>query len=213
MIYPQVARSAYEVNSSRLIIRTAIDSDTESFHKLLTTAENFPFEEPEKGLTIEKLRARIGRFAESTAQGKNAFMVVILHETNQLIGYGGYNTFESAEPAEFLRETTLEPGQKKMTDIGIVLDHKYWRKGYGLELVSVLVEFARLELGCELFRAETGNDNEPWRALMRAAGLAEFEGKHKASYDANQDVWVWMFDSGHWEQAKTKMQAEGKWLL
>ncbi|GJC84342.1 hypothetical protein ColLi_07180 [Colletotrichum liriopes] len=207
------ARPAYEIKSPRLIVRSATDSDAKDFYNLMTNPENFPFEEPEKNLTIERLRTRIGRFAEFTAEGKNAFMVVVLQETNQLIGYGGYNTFESLDTAEFLTETTLSPGKKYMTDVGIIIDHRYRRKGYALELVCALVEYARVELDCELFRAETGNDNKPWRALMQAVGLADFEGRHKASYDADQDVWVWKFDSGHWGQAKAKMQAEGKWLL
>jgi len=207
------ARIAYEIKSPRLIVRTATEADTESLHKFLTTPENFPYEEPEKGLTFEKLRTRIGRFAESTAKGEDAFLIVVHRETSELIGYGGYNTFESVDPGEFLPETTLSPGKKYMTDIGIIIDHKHWRKGYGLELVSVLFEYARIELHINLFRAETGDDNEPWRSLMRAAGLAEFEGRNKASYDASQDVWVWKFDAGHWEQAKQKMQANGKWAL
>ncbi|KZL85123.1 gcn5-related n-acetyltransferase [Colletotrichum incanum] len=207
------ARPAYEIKSPRLIVRTATNSDAEDFYDLMTNPENFPFEEPEKNLTIERLRTRIDKFTEFTAEGKNAFMVVVLQDTNQLIGYGGYNTFESIDPAEFLTETTLSPGKKYMTDFGIIIDHRYRRKGYGLELISALVEYARVELDCELFRAETGNDNESWRAFMRAVGLTDFEGRHKASYDANQVVWVWKFDSGHWDEAKEKMQANGKWLL
>ncbi|KAK1979235.1 acetyltransferase [Colletotrichum cereale] len=209
----QFARPAYEIKSPRLIVRTATDTDAEEYYKLMTNPENFPFEEIEKDLTLEKLRTRIGKFAELTAKGKNAFTVVALRDTNKLIGYGGYNTFEALDPAEFLTETTLSPGVKYMTDLGIIIDHEHRRKGYGMELISALVEHARVELGCELFRAETGTVNEPWRALMRAAGLAEFEGRHKASYDASQDVWVWKFDAGHWDQAKRKLQAEGGWLL
>lgn len=207
------ARSSYEIQSPRLIIRTPSASDAEAYYKLLTTPENFSYEEAEQGLTLERLRVRIGRFAESVARGENSFMVIALRETGQLIGHGGYNTFESVELGQFLSISDALPGKKYMTDLGIMLDYSPWRKGYGLELLSALVEYARGELGCELFRAETGTDNEPWRALMRSAGLAAFEGRHKASYDENLDVWVWKFDAGHWEQAKQKMEAEGKWPL
>ncbi|KDN69431.1 putative acetyltransferase [Colletotrichum sublineola] len=213
MASSKFARPAYEIKSPRLIMRTATDSDAEEFLNLLTKAENFPFGEPEKDLTLEKLRVRIGKFAESTAKGKDAFMVIALRDTNQLIGYGGYNTFESLDPAEFLTATTLSPGPKYMTDFGIMIDHEHWRKGYGMETISALVEHARAELGCELFRTETDNDNEPWRALMRALGLAGLEERHKASYDASLDVWVWKFDAGHWDQAKKRLKAEGKWVL
>ena len=207
------ARCAYEIQSPRLIIRTATTEDTEAYYKFLTTPENFPYEEPEQGLTLEKLRARIGRLAESTAHGKNAFVIVTLCETGQLIGHGGYNTFESVDYEQFLSLLDTPVGKKYMTDIGIAIAHTHWRKGYGLELLSALVEYAHGELGCELFRTETGIDNEPWRSLMRSAQLERFKGSHKASYDKNVDVWVWKFDANHWAEAKAKMKAEGKWYL
>ncbi|OHE94395.1 acetyltransferase [Colletotrichum orchidophilum] len=209
----QFRRASYEIVSPRLIIRTATDSDTESFLAIMTAPENFPFEKPEQGLTLDKLRTRIDKFAKMSAEGQNAFMVVELRDTRKLVGYGGYNTFGSIDPAEFLSETTLPAGKTYLTDIGIIVDHKHWRKGYGLESVSALIEYARNELGCEVFRAETGDDNEPWRALMRAAGLAKFEGRHKASYDPSQEVWVWKFDAGHWRREQERMRKEGKWPL
>lgn len=132
----------------------------------MTAPENFLFEEPEKGLAVEKLRARIQKFAKMSAEGVNTFLVVELRGRNELIGYGGYNTFDSVDPTEFLDQTTLPGSETHMTDIGIIIDHKHWRKGYGLESISI--EYAQNNLGCEVFRAETGNDNEPWRALMRA---------------------------------------------
>ncbi|KAK1713431.1 hypothetical protein CaCOL14_009347 [Colletotrichum acutatum] len=213
MASSQFCRASYEIVSPRLVVRTTTESDIESFHAIMTTPENFPFEEPEKDLTVVKLRARIQKFAKMSAEGKNAFLVVELRGTNELIGYGGYNTFESVDPTEFLDQTTLQGSKTYMTDIGIIIDHKHWRKGYGLELIIVLIEYAQNELGCEVFRAETGDDNKPWRALMRAAGLAKFEGRHKASYDEKQEVCVWKFDAGHWKQERERMQMEGKWPL
>ncbi|KAK1636343.1 acetyltransferase [Colletotrichum phormii] len=209
----QFCRASYEILSPRLIVRTVTESDTESFHAIMTAPENFPFEQPEQGLSFEKLRARIEKFAKMSAEGKNAFLVVELRDTNELIGYGGYNTFESVAPTEFLDQTTLSGSETYMTDIGIIIDYKQWRKGYGLELISLLIEYAHNELGCEVFRTETGDDNEPWRALMRAAGLSRFKGRHKASYDEKQEVWVWKFDAGHWRQEKERMQVDGKWPL
>ncbi|KAF6796933.1 acetyltransferase [Colletotrichum sojae] len=204
-----------EIRSPRIVIRTAVDSDAEAFLKFLTTPENFPFQETEKDLTLDRIRTRIAKFAELTAKGKHGWVVFVLRETNELIGYGGYNGFKSVDPTEFLSgTTTLPPGEKgNMTDLGIGIDHRHWRKGYGLEILEALVEYARVNLGCELFRTETGDDNQPWRSLMAAAGLGQFESREKASYDANQEVWLWKFDAGHWEKSKAKLQGDGKWLL
>ncbi|KAK1450714.1 acetyltransferase [Colletotrichum cuscutae] len=118
----------------------------------MTVPENFPFGEPEEGLTFEKLPARMQKFAKMSADGKNAFLVVEPRGTDELIGYGGYNTPESVDPPEFLDRTTLQGSKAYMTDIGIIIDHKHWRKGYGLELISVLIEYAKNELGCQVFR-------------------------------------------------------------
>jgi RimJ/RimL family protein N-acetyltransferase len=208
-------RTTLKIDSPRLIIRTAVQSDAEAFRDFLTTPGNFPFQEPEKDLTMDRIRTRIDKFANFTAKREHGWVVFVLRETKELIGYGGYNTFVSVDSAAFLAggTTTLSPGEKRMTDLGINIDHRHWRKGYGLEILEALVEHARTDLGCELFRTETGDDNQPWRSLMRAAGLGQFESRQKASYDANQEVWVWKFDAGHWEQSKKKLQADGKWLL
>jgi len=210
------ARPSYEILSPRLIIRTATELDTEAFHKLLTTPENFPHESPEKDLTPEKLRTRIGGFGESTARGQNAWVVFCLRETGELIGHGGYNTFELVEPGQFLGyksgSSTHSGPEKPMTDLGIMIDHRHWRKGYGLEILCALIEYAR-GLGCELFRTETGDDNEPWKALMQAAGLGGCKGRGPASYDEKLEVWNWKFDVDQWEQTKKDLEADGKWPL
>lgn len=208
------ARAAYEIQTPRLILRSPTTADTEPLHKLLTTPGNDPYNPPEHGLTLEKLRARIGRFAESTARGENAWMVFVLRESHELIGFGGYNTFESVdEPGPFLGRPNAPLGKKYMTDVGIMLDAEHWRKGYGREVLCALLEYARGVLGCELFRTETGDDNEPWKALMRSAGFGSFEAKGRASYDEKLEVWVWKFDAGDWDRAKGKMKAERKWPL
>ncbi|KAK1510146.1 acetyltransferase [Colletotrichum abscissum] len=81
-----------------------------------------------------------------SADGKNAFLVVETRDTDELIGYGGYNTSESVDPPD------VQGSKAYMTDIGIIIDHKHWRKGYGLVLISVLIEYAKNELGCQVFR-------------------------------------------------------------
>ncbi|KAK1705320.1 hypothetical protein CaCOL14_011704 [Colletotrichum acutatum] len=207
--------SVLEIGTPRLIIRTAIQSDAENLLNFLQTPDSFPFQESEQNLTIERIRTRIDKFVSFTKDGKNGWIVVILRETNELIGNGGYNTLETVDPAGFLTgKTTLPSGDRRMTDLGISIDHRHWRKGYGLEILEALIEYARIELCCEVFRIETGNDNQPWRSLMRAAGLGQFESRHKASYDANQEVWAWKFDAGHWEESsKTKLKGDGKWLV
>ena len=100
-----------------------------------------------------------------------------------------------------------------MTDFGVVLDHRYWRRGFGSEIVCALVEYARRELGCVLFRTETGLENDEWRALMAALGLGRFEERDRASYDGDLECFVWRFEETSWEEVKKGLVADAKWPL
>ncbi|KAK1991609.1 gcn5-related n-acetyltransferase [Colletotrichum falcatum] len=209
------ARNTLEIVTPRLIIRTAVPSDAKAYLGYLTTPANFPFQEPEKDLTMDRIRARIDDFAESTARGENGWIVIVLRDTGELIGNGGYNTFEPVDAAGFLLPgtATLPPGERRMTDLGVGINHRHWRRGYALEALEALVEHARASLGCEVFRVETGDDNGPLRSLMRTAGLGGLESRHRASYDASQEVWAWKFDAGHWARSTAKLKGEGKWFV
>lgn len=207
---PRFPRETYEIASPRLIIRTAIESDAEGLHEFLTTPENFPFFPCSTTLTVEKLRGSIGKWKDMQPKGLNAFLVIILRQTGEVIGQGTYNCFEQVDDDD----ATAGGGDKKLlTDVGVMLDHKHWRKGLGAEAICSLVEFAVEELGVSLFRTETAKENEPWRALVRSVGLGAFESFGPQSYDANGAGWIWKFDAEDWRKVKTELQEKGKWPL
>lgn len=205
-------RESYEIVSPRLIIRTALDSDAEGLHQFLTTAENFPHTPYNKELTVERLRGAIGRWKDMQPKGDNAFLIITLRQTGEIIGQGSYNCFEWVEaPAE----ASVEGRKKKemLTDLGVMLDHRHWRKGLGTEAICSLVDFAIEELGCTLFRTETAEENEPWRAIIQSVGLRDFESFGAQSYDEKVQGWVWKFDADDWQKVKSERQANGKWPL
>ncbi|EFX04305.1 gcn5-related n-acetyltransferase [Grosmannia clavigera kw1407] len=229
MILNQFARPAHEILTPRLVLRTPTFADVDAHYCHNSTPENFPFDVRDTELTPEKARSEIERIIDKTAAGRAALLFFALRDTGELIGHGGYNVFQLLDPAVYLgienkqdemsadsadTTTNIALAQKQyLADIGIMLDHKHWRKGFGLETLSAMVEYAQTELGCGLFRIETDLANEPWRALMRAAGLGACESMHKATYDKDLDVWVWKFDTTHWAQAKETIKAAGKWPL
>lgn len=91
------ARTTSEIETPCLVLGSPTTADTEALYKLLTTLGNDPYNPPESGLTPEKpekLRAHIGNFADSTMRGENAWLVFILRESNEIIGFGAYKTFE-----------------------------------------------------------------------------------------------------------------------
>lgn len=216
--FPHSPRESYEITSPRLIIKTALESDAEDLHRFLTTAENFPHTPYDKDLTVEKLRGSIGRWKDMQAKRANAFLIVVLRETGEIIGQGSYNCFEwVAAASETSTEGDAAPGQeetkKMLTDFGVMLDHQHWRKGLGTEAVCSLVDFAIEEVGCSLFRTETAEENEVWRDFMRRVGLEEFESFGPQSYDEKIKGWIWKFDADDWQTLKAKAQETGRWPL
>lgn len=207
---PPFARSAIEIKTPRVLMRTAVESDKEAFHQNLINPANTPFQDTEVNLTLDQVSQRIAFFAKAAGERKHGWIVFISRETGDFLGYGGYNALEEVDAEEFLGSKATSSGRKYLADWGIMLDHKYWGKGYGREISIGLVEFARI-MGCELFRTETSTDNEPWRALMRGIGVGSCENLQKASYDQNKEVLCWRWDLDTWEKCKQKLQNNGKW--
>ncbi|KAI8625808.1 acyl-CoA N-acyltransferase [Xylariaceae sp. FL1651] len=130
------ARAAYEIKSPRLIIRTAIQSDAEGMREFITNPENNPHTQTETECTIERMRTRVGKWQEFTAQGTNGFQVITLRSTGELIGYGGFNCFDLIE------EPAGTADARYLTDVGVMIAKSHWRKGYGLEAFCALTNYA-----------------------------------------------------------------------
>lgn len=205
---------SYEILSPRLVIRTALESDAEGLHRFLTTAKNFPHTPCNEELTVEKLRGSIGRWKDMQAEGANAFLIIVLRETGEIIGQGSYNCFEwvAAAPSTSNQDTFTgeDDSKKRLTDFGVMLDHQHWGKGLGTEAACSMVDFAIEELGCSLFRTETAEENEAYRAFIRKLGLQDFETFGPQSYDEKIEGWVWKFDAQDWQRVKTKAKETGK---
>lgn len=216
---PPTSREAYQILSPRLVIRTAVAADAESLHKLMTTPENFPHGGCNTKPTVDEFQARIGRWHAMQREGLNAFLVVALRDTGELVGQASYNLFEPL-PSTAAADNdgdgdgdgaAAAPPARLLVDIGLVLDRGHWRRGLGAEVVCTLVEFAARDLGCAAFRAETDAANEPWRALMRSLGLEAFETFGAQSVD--ETGWVWMFDAEDWGRVRAGLKEKGKWPL
>lgn len=213
---PNPAFAGLEIETPRLLLRTLVDADTISLHDFVLNKANFPHQPVEEGLAVERLRRRITSFRDSTAKGEDGFLGFFLKESDgsvgELVGYGGYNTFESVVPGEFYGNKDAEQGKDSatavatatakqlMTDFGIMLDHRFWRQGFGTEILDALIDYASNKLGVVLFRTETALENAPYIALIRANGLGSFEREQKASYDETQVVKIWSFGVGDWKE-------------
>lgn len=217
------AVSGHTITSPRLIIRTAVPSDSEALVDYFTNAANFPWE-PEKDLTREKVLPRIDRWAKATGEGKSAFMVVVQRDSDQLIGFGGFNNFPytgslGSEPTwKMKQQEGPREGIVRVADIGISIDHKYQRKGYAREAVCALAEYGLGKLECGYVHMDTAKDNEPLRALMRDMSIDEVEGDggeavEGAAFCYASKSFNYEFDRPAWETVKNEMMKIGKWPL
>ncbi|TQV98143.1 hypothetical protein V2A60_006177 [Cordyceps javanica] len=233
------AREVIEIKTPRVLIRTGDDADADAYARYAADPANFPYGGAEPGMTSDKAAARLASFARWTAEGKHGWVLLRSRATGELMGYGGYNCFDRVDDAaSFLagpaatsaaaaagkdggdddKDNNNSKAEKEeeekivLADMGIMLDHRYWGQGYGLEILIGLVEWARRAVGAALFRTETEPGNSEWRALMNRAEVGGRVTRERASYDADKEVLQWRWDAEAWEEAKGRIQAKGRWV-
>lgn len=218
------AASGYTIISPRLTIRTAVHSDGEALVSFFNNPANFPWE-AEADLTLEKVLPRIDRWAKAMAEGRSAFMVIVLRESNQLVGFGGFNSLPYTEPLGSQPTWTMTKqdgpeggGMVLAADTGVSIDRRYQRKGYAREAICASVEHAFGVLGAGYVHMDTAKDNEPFRGLMRDMGIEEVEGDggetpEGAPFGFARKSYNYQFGRAAWEGMKDGMKKGGKWPL
>lgn len=221
--------SSYEIVTPRLVIRNAIPSDAVTVARILSSPENMPYERVNGSISIDGMLRRIANWNKMASTGSNAFLVIALRETGEPIGTGGFNCFEPQpgsadmpvsepslgyciDPQPRSADTPASSRSPYLTDVGIMLDHPLWRRGYATEALCASIDFAFFELKCQMVRLETNIKNEPWRALMRSLGLGDLEENGVVSYD-EMTGWLYKIDVETWETTKTNLKASGRWPL
>lgn len=215
------AATGLSITSPRLTIRTAVPSDGEALVTYFSNPANFPWP-AEAELTLEKMLPRIDKWAEATAAGRSAFMVIVLRETDQLIGFGGFNSLPRTEPPGDKTTWEIRKGEREgmvlAADVGVSIDHQHQRRGYAKEAVCAVVEYGFEHLGCAYAHLDTQATNEPMKALMGGLGVKGIEGDGSepwpdaafsfASKSINYDV-----DRATWEGLREEMRGKGTWPL
>lgn len=159
---------------------------------------------------------------ESTAKGENAWMQILLKpeftmnvvnelllEDGVMIGMTGFNSFPKAP-------SLSDPSKEVIVgDTGAMVDYRYARKGYALEVMEAIFEYGFEELGCGIMSLDTNVGNMPWRALMKSMGLDHVEEIRKIEDGERkgQEEVVYRFDRKKWEVCKRGLRESGKWLL
>lgn len=215
---PPHARPFHTIHTPRLLIRSCKVSDAKVLHTLRTEPLNNPFggvREPD--ITVAVQAERLADSVKTTAEGKNGWVVAIIKdpkphdeavealrvEEGILIGNSGFNAFP-------LMPTVADPSKEAMAgNIGVMVDYRFIRKGYAIEITSAVIEYGFGELGCEMMALETNFSNGPFRAMMKNMGIEE-----TSIVDNEEEKEVrYHFDKEMWERAKVQMKANGKWYL
>lgn len=228
--------SAPTITSPRLIMRPPVPSDGEAMASFFTNPANFPWD-VEADLTLEKALARIDLWTRATAEGKSAFKIIAEREGGQMVGFGGFNCLPYTEPLGSGDRPTWEIMQKEKeqgpgdggsgavaevvlaADMGMSIDHRYQRRGYGREAVCAQVEYAFGVLGAGWVHMDTGKGNVPFRGLMRDMGVPEVEGDggeetpEGCPFVYARKSFNYQFDGATWDRVRGEMIERGKWPL
>lgn len=194
-------RETHIIETRRLIIRTAAPADAPDIAALRGNPGNNPYGGADSN-DPEVYMGRISRWQKANADGRYAFLVILLRDSGRLIGFGGYNEFRWISPSD------SQIGDEKdvlEVDIGAQIDHRYWRQGYAREAFVAMVEYAFNELGAARISCDTNTANEPWRGLMQSVGLGAKEEEQVNPEDhpaSGQTSLVWRFTRGDWEAVK-----------
>ena len=79
----------------------------------------------------------------------------------------------------------------KYTDVGIVIDSKEARKGYGTEVLTEIVNMAFGEYGAEIVQLEIMAVNGPFDSFMKK-NFGEFKGVERDGPYGREKVWeIW----------------------
>jgi len=179
----------------RLILRTPRLSDASSYIALFSNPPNFAYEpiKPSENLgTINGCEEYIRAFIASANQGESAQLVFViptdptaplLDENNKpiqhpVIGMGGINGL-------FIQNGL------KYADVGIVIDSKETRKGYGTEVLTEVVTMAFGEYGAEIVQLEIMAVNGPFDSFMKK-NFGELKGVERDGRYGREKVWeIW----------------------
>ena len=208
----------WEIKSQRLVIRDPIPEDAQAVIDLMGKVENLPMGETKamEGLTVDTMIERFERWKKMSLKGQNAFLTVALRETNEVVGWMGFNCFRTREEFEGTVPERDEPTPgiegRYLTDVGVNVDYRHRRKGYALETVCAAVEYAFATVGCRVVRLETALVNERWRGLMAACGLAPLEERAPSSFNG-EVCCIYKVHKDGWQQVKADLKDKGKWYV
>ena len=131
------------INSPRLILRLYNIGDVDALHKILSDKKTMNFWPAP--FTTEQSKEWILRSIKSYAENKFCRFAVELKESGELIGDCGI--------------LISELDGKQENDLGYIIYHDYWGRGFGTEAAQACLDYAFDELGLIRIAANMAFDN------------------------------------------------------
>ncbi|RDI53557.1 GNAT family N-acetyltransferase [Flavobacterium glaciei] len=163
------------LETGRLILREMKISDAEALFEMDSNPKVHQYLWNKPLTDISEVHAYIKSVREQYVQNKIGRFVVILKETNELIGWAGlkYNTEMVNNKINFY-------------DIGYRLNEKFWGKGYASEASFAWLDYGFNVMKVEIMEAAAHTENIASNKILQNIGL-----KMTDTYLENDVSWNW----------------------
>jgi [ribosomal protein S5]-alanine N-acetyltransferase len=192
--------SNYQVSTPRLMIRTAKVEDAHNLQEMVWHEDNNEYMEPGSPMPLGEFQKRIEQMKNSSSGSKIAYLLICLKDTDEVIGFGRFDS---------------KKHQTAFQNVGLAIEDKYRRMGYGREALCALFEMAFDVIKLEKVRAKSSSENRPFNELMRSLKLQDTSdsgAKSNNSYAILADP-VYSISKAAWTEAADFMTEKGYWPL
>ncbi|HAX70178.1 MAG TPA: GNAT family N-acetyltransferase [Anaerolineales bacterium] len=146
----------FTLTTERMILRPFTMNDREALLAITQEPGIFQYFPTKSAWGMEKVERSIQHQTNHWQTFRYGQMAVTLRETGQLMGWCGL---------EFLPDTNE-------TEVGYLLGHAFWGKGYATEAARVCVEFGKSEIGLKEIIGLTDPLNVASQRVLEKCGLA-----------------------------------------
>ncbi|MFE3848525.1 GNAT family N-acetyltransferase [Flavobacterium sp. LB3P45] len=148
------------LETDRLILREMLVSDAEALFEMDSNPKVHQYLWKKPSTDISEVHSYIQLIREQYIQNNIGRFVVVLKETNKLMGWAGlkYNTEMINNKIHFY-------------DIGYRLNEKFWGKGYSSEASFAWLDYGFNEIKIEILEAAAQTDNIASNKILQKIGL------------------------------------------
>lgn len=143
------------IETDRLILRQYTSEDIKDLYKILSDPITMSFWPTP--FTLSQVEGWVNRNIESYRNNGFGRLALILKETMELVGDCGI--------------MITETDGKETIDLGYIISHKYWNKGYGTEAARACAKYGLEDLKLKKIYANMAHDNIASKIVAENIGM------------------------------------------